>query len=163
MSRFSTADIPSKPGVYAFHARDSLLWVGYGTSIHERVEHHLLKGEPITTPGVSRAANLDPARVTRVVWWLYPEPADPASLEAAWELAVRELSPRMRPRSTVGREALARLEDMEFVHRVRTRLAGPPDGLFIPQNLDALTRNVIELEGKVESLRDSLDSQKNPD
>lgn len=163
MSRFSTADIPSKPGVYAFSARDSLLWVGYGTSIRERVEHHLLQGEPITNPGLSQESGLDPARVSKVVWWLYRESADPVSLEAAWELAVRELSPHMRPRLAVTADALARLEDVDFVRRVRTRLAGPPDGVFIPQNLDDLTKNVIELEGKVESLRSVLDSGKDPD
>jgi hypothetical protein len=163
MSRFSTADIPSQPGVYAFHARDSLLWVGYGMSIRERVEHHLLQGEPIKNPGVSQAVAPDPARVTKVVWWLYREKPDVASLEAAWELAVRELSPHMRPRHAVEGEALAHLEDVEFVRRVRARLAGPPDGVFVPQNLDPLTRNVIELEGKVDSLRARLDSGEKQD
>ena len=156
MSRFSTADIPGKPGVYAFYEGGRPLWVGFGEDIRERVEHHLLQGEPITSPGVSRSEGIDPRRVTKVVWWLYPEPATVDALEAAWELAVRALSPDMRPRYSISKAAGERLEDQSFVHRVRTAVEGRPDGVFIPQTLDTLTRVVVELEGKVEALEARL-------
>ena len=156
MSRFSTADIPGKPGVYAFYEGGRPLWVGFGEDIRERVEHHLLQGEPITSPGVSRSEGIDPRRVTKVVWWLYPEPATVDALEAAWELAVRALSPDMRPRYSISKAAGEHLEDQSFVHRVRTAVEGRPDGVFIPQTLDTLTRVVVELEGKVEALEARL-------
>lgn len=156
MSRFSTADIPGKPGVYAFHQGNRVLWVGFGQDIRERVEHHLLQGEPMTSPGVSRSENVDPRRVTKVVWWLYPEPAASDALEAAWELAVRALSPDLRPRYSISKAAGERLEDQAFIHRVREVVEGRPDGVFIPQTLDALTRTVVELEGKVEALEARL-------
>lgn len=156
MSRFSTAEIPEKAGVYAFHEGDRVLWVGFGGNIRERVEHHLLQGEPMTSPGVHRANAVDPRRVTKVVWWLYPEPAAPDALEAAWELAVRGLSPAMRPRYSVGDAAGKHLADPEFVHRVRETVEGKPHGVFIPQSLDSLTRMVVELEGKVQALEARL-------
>ncbi len=156
MSRFSTADIPEKAGVYAFHEGERVLWVGFGQNIRERVEHHLLQGEPMTSPGVQRADAVDPRRVTKVVWWLYPEPAEPEALEAAWELAVRGLSPALRPRYSIGDAAGKRLADPEFVHRVRSAVEGNPHGVFIPQSLDALTRTVVELEGKVAALEARL-------
>lgn len=163
MSRFSTADIPSQPGVYAFYEGERALWVGFGENIRERVEHHLLQGEPMTSPGVSRTGNIDPRRVTKVVWWLHPEPAPADALEAAWELAVRGLAPAMRPRYSISKAAGAHLEDEAFVHRVRTAVEGRPDGVFIPQSLDTLTRMVVELEGKVEALEARLNKSSDSD
>lgn len=163
MSRFSTAEIPDKPGVYAFYEGDRALWVGFGENIRERVEHHLLQGEPMTSPGVARTGDIDPRRVTKVVWWLYPEPAPADALEAAWELAVRGLSPAMRPRYSIRKAAGAHLEDKAFVHRVRTSVEGRPDGVFIPQSLDTLTRMVVELEGKVEALEARLNKPSDRD
>jgi hypothetical protein len=156
MSRFSTADIPGKPGVYAFHEGERVLWVGFGEDIRERVEHHLLQGEPMTSPGISRSEGVDPRKVTKVVWWLYPGPAGSDVLEAAWALAVRALSPEPRPRYDISKAAAEHLEDEGFIHRVRTAVEGRPDGVFIPQTLDALTRTVAELEGKVEALEARL-------
>ena len=156
MSRFSTADIPGKPGVYAFFDGEQAVWVGFGEDIRERVEHHLLQGEPMTSPGISRSEGVDPRRVTKVVWWLYPEPAAGDALEAAWELAVRALSPDPRPRASLSSAAGHHLEDQDFVHRVRTAVEGRPDGVFIPQSLDTLTRTVVELEGKVAALEARL-------
>lgn len=157
MSRFSTAEIPENPGVYVFYGGGEALWVGFGTNVRERVEHHLLQGEPMSSPGLEVAASLNPARVTKVCWWNYPSDLDAAGLPAAWELAVRALSPSLRPRFSLSDESEKFLEDLDFVHAVRAAVEGEPHGVFIPQNLDTLTRTVLELEGKVASLQARLD------
>ena len=153
---FSLSEIPKQPGLYILRDRNGeVAYVGISKDVRSRIDQHLNRRDSSISIGVSTTM-LNPDFVTKVEWWIRDVFSEKDVREAAELIAFDIFEPSLRSRGRSSLAAQERLGEPGFKDRIKEILESPPDGYYIPKNLDNLCLIVEKLMEEVEDLKSKV-------